>query len=127
MVAKQLTDIDEVLNLQEKNIKSPYKVIYQKLYVSSMKKNNLHSAIKAVKRLLPYTENKDVWLKTLVDLEIQVGNFKEAEKHAQKLIELYPTKENFKKHFYILFQNTNFFDEKQVNKIKKVINVLYKK
>lgn len=127
MVAKQLADIDEILNLQEKNTKSPYKVIYQKLYASSMKRNNLHAAIKAVKRLLPYTENKDIWLKTLVDLEIKVGNFKEAEKHAQKLIELYPTKENLKKYFYILLQNTNFFDESQVNKIKQVIDVLYKK
>ena len=79
VVARQLSDVDEILNSQEKTTKSPYKIIYQKLYLSAMKKNNAFMAIKAIKRLLPYTENKDVWLSTLVDLEVQVGNFKEAQ------------------------------------------------
>ena len=98
VVARQLSDVDEILNSQEKTTKSPYKIIYQKLYLSAMKKNNAFMAIKAIKRLLPYTENKDVWLSTLVDLEVQVGNFKEAQKYAQQLIEIAPTKENLKKY-----------------------------
>ena len=127
MVAKQLSDVNDILNSQEKSSKSPYKVIYQKLYLSAMKKNNSYMAIKAIKRLLPYTDNKDVWLATLVDLEMQVGNFSEAEKYAQKLVKIAPTKENLKKYLYVLFQTTNFFDKKQVEKLKQVISLLYDK
>jgi hypothetical protein len=127
VVARQLSDVDEILNSQEKTTKSPYKIIYQKLYLSAMKKNNAFMAIKAIKRLLPYTENKDVWLSTLVDLEVQVGNFKEAQKYAQQLIEIAPTKENLKKYLYALFQTTNFFDDKDVAKLKDIIHLLYQK
>ncbi len=124
MVSKQLVSVSD---LKTESTKSPYRIIYQKLYLTAMQKNNLIMAEKAVKRLLPYTKNKSLWLKTLIDLDLKLGKFSDANKYATELIKLDPTKENLKKFLYVKFQITNFFDDNQVKDLKKIINILYQK
>ncbi len=126
IVAKQLSDVDEILN-SNANSKSPYNIIYQKLYLLAMKKNNIYMAIKAITKLLPYTNNKEIWLATLVDLNLQVWQFKDAEKYCKDLIKISPTKQNLKKYLYVLIQTTNFFDKEKVKKVKEIISLLYEK
>jgi tetratricopeptide (TPR) repeat protein len=61
-----------------------------------------------------------------VDLYIKIGKFKEAEKIAEQLIKNHPTKDILLKYLYIKFQNTNFFDQKQVNTLKSIVSWFYK-
>lgn len=127
MIANQVSDVDTLINLEKTSPKDILKVRYQKIYLSAMKKNNAYMAIKAIKEILKYTKDKDVWYSKLVDLYLQVGDFSDAQKYAQKLIKISPTKENLRKYVYVLFQNTNFFDKNQVNKLKQVVSLLEQK
>ena len=127
MIANQVSDVDSIINLERTTSKNLLKIRYQKIYLSAMKRNNAYLAIKAIKEILKYTKDKDVWYSKLVDLYLQVGDFKQAQKYAQMLIKAAPTKENLKKYVYVLFQNTNFFDKKQVSKLKQVVSLLEQK
>ncbi len=127
-VANELSDVDSILN--EKNTKNNWNwanIRYQKLYISSMKKKNLSAAIKAIKRILETSKNKDVWLWKIVELYIQVWDFKNAEKYSKQLLILAPTKQNLKRFLYIKLQNTNFFDDNQIKTLKNLIKVYYNK
>jgi hypothetical protein len=73
MVANELSDVDFLLkkNVNDKD-NNWFNIRYQKLYISSMKKKKINLAIKAIKKILETTQNKDIWLEKLVKLLIQV-------------------------------------------------------
>ena len=127
MIANQVSDVDSIMELEKNDPKDILKIRYQKIYLSAMKKNNAYMAIKAIKEILKYTKQKDIWYSKLVDLYLQVGDFKSAQYYAQQLIKIAPTKENLRKYVYVLFQNTNFFSKEQVNKLKQVVWLLEQK
>ena len=127
-VANELLDVDTFL--QKKNNKDKWDWInirYQKLYISSMKKKNLTVAIKAIKKILETSKNKDIWLWKIVKLYIQVWDFKNAEKYSKQLLSIDSTKQNLKKFLYIKLQNTNFFDDEKVKDLKNLIKIYYDK
>jgi len=124
MIANQLVDIDDLRLLKTK---STIQKKYQLLYVKEMKKNNIHTAIKAVKKLLKYTKNKEIWYEKIVDLYIKIGDYKNAELYSEKLIKLNPTKKNLRKYLYLRFQTLNIFDNKQIESLKVLVSLYYQK
>ncbi len=127
MIANNLSDVDSIININnQKNINSKT-LRYKKLYISSMDKKNNELAIKAIKNLLKETDHKEIWYKKLIDLYVQIWNFKLAEEYSKKLLEIQWNKENLKDYFYVKLQNINFFSNEQVEDIRSLVNSLYKK
>jgi len=124
MIANQIADIDL---LAKDDWKFSYEKRYKKLYLIEMKKNNIVLAIKAIKRLLKYTKHKKIWYDKIVDLYIQIWDFKNAEYYLKQLLKLEWTKENLKRYLYVSFQNLNFFNNKQIEAERKLLVDLYKK
>ena len=121
-VANELSDIDFILKNNQKN-NDWSDLRYKRLYINSMKKRNINSAIKAIKKILNTTKNKDIWLWKLVKLYIQIWDFKDAEIYSKKLLFINPTKDDFKSYLYVKLQNTDFFDVKQVKDLKDLIKI----
>ena len=127
-VANELSDVDVFLDEKDSKNKGNWaNVRYQKLYIYAMKKKNLNTAIKAIKKILETSKNKDVWLWKIVKLYIQVWDFKNAEKYSKQLLTIDSTKKNLKNFLYIKLQNTNFFDDKKVKDLKDLIKIYYDK
>jgi len=126
-VANELSDVDGFLNKEKDNNWNWANTRYQKLYISSMKKKNINAAIKAIKKILETSKNKDIWLWKIVKLYIQIWDFGKAEKYAKQLLSIAPTKYNLKDFLYIKLQNTNFFDEKKIKELKDLIKIYYEK
>ncbi len=127
-VANELSDVDLLLNKKDnKNNWNWINIRYQKLYIYSMKKKNLNAAIKAIKKILKTSNNKDIRLWKIVKLYIQLWDFKNAEKYSKELLIVKPTKKNLRRYLYIKLQNTNFFDNKEVKDLKNLIKIYYNK
>ncbi len=130
IIIDQLADIDEITAVLEQNkweIFNKGSLKFQKLYVSSMNKKNIDTAIRSIEYILKETPNDKAWMKKLIDLLVQTWDYKKAEKNIKKLLKLDPNNENIKTFIYIKLQNINYYNKKQVKELRSLIRVLYKK
>lgn len=127
MIANNLSDVDHILKENHKKDDNWKNNWYKRLYMSSMKKKNTTLAIRAIKKILKETEYKAIWYSKIIDLYIKVWDFNSAEEYSKKLLKIDWTAKNLKDYLYIKFQNTNFFDNKQVEDIKGLVKSLYEK
>ena len=130
IIIDQLADIDEITEVLEQNkweIFNKGSLRFQKLYVSSMNKKNIDTAIRSIEYILKETPDDTAWMKKLVDLLVQIWNYDKAEKYIKNLLKLDPSNENIKTYIYIKLQNINYYNKKEVKELHNIIGALYKK
>ena len=129
VVLDEFSDIDDVIENFDNTLYSTWGnksiVKFQKLYLSAIKRKNKKTAIRAIAYILEIIPKDIDYLVKIIQLNVQIGEFKEALKWNEKLLKLSQKKDYIDSYIFLRIQTMAYENKNQIKEFDKQIKLLY--